>query len=366
VLQRGKLLTDFCSLDFFGLARHDRVVRSIHQGIDHHHATSSSARSSSGSYSPHVELESGLARFFGTESALVFSSRNQAALSVLTAILNERDVLLAEDESSLPCADAAYLVNSDFQTFPRGDTKVLLDELQRASSRRRRIVVVESTSPLRGHVLTLSEILEVCRKTDAHLIVDESYSLGALGIRGAGSLDREGIVRNQSVVGTLASLGTLGGFSFGVFAATGLMIDLVGQRSRSLHSDCAPSPALACGALSAIELCETMHHQRVALLDTAARLERGISEVIGRPSALPLSPIVTVPCSRVTEALDLAEALFQRGILVDALQLKGPLSQRGAVRFVVSSALSESDISKTIQSLSDIYRRVISESHLSK
>lgn len=366
VLQRGKILIDYSSLDYLGLSLNDRVIRSIHQGVENHHATATSPRSSSGTYSSHVDFESVFARFLGTESALAFSTRTQAALSVLTALLNERDVLFSEDESSLPCADAAYLVNSGFQAFPRGDTKVLLEELQRAGSARRRIVVVESTSPLRGHVLKLSEILEVCRKADAHLIVDESYSLGALGLRGAGALDREGIIRNPVAIGVLASLETVGGFPFGVFASSGPLVELIGQRSRSLHSECAPSPALLCGALSALEACETMHHQRVSLLEMAALLDRGVSDVVGRPHAPPASPIVSVSCNRVTEAYELADALFQRGFLVDAVQQRGLLSQRGAVRFVINSAHTESHISKTVQGLSDVYRRVIVESLPSK
>ncbi len=355
---KGRTLIDFSSWDYLNLASNDRVKRCAQETIASDGVGTATPRASSGTYRPHLLVEMRLSKFFGTEAALLFSSKSQAALSLLTSLVGERDAVFAEEDILLPAADASYLVNAPFQAFPRGDLSRLSADLQRASQSRRKIIVVESVSGSRGSVLELPPLLELCDRYDAYLVVDESFAIGCLGLRGSGLLEETHAMRNPKILCNINSLECLAGVSLGSLCGPSDLTALVAQRSRAFGTECSPAPAQAAALTEAIDLAEVMSVQRVLLLESALKLDRGISEVLGRSSSSPSVPLVTIPCDKFGRAMEYADALFSKNILVDAIQHRGLLSQSGSVRFIVTQAIDEQAIISAVKAFSEVHSRI--------
>ena len=147
---RGRKVIDFSNWDLFRLNEHPRVISAVHRELEHWGLGGSAPRLSSGTGPQHLLLEARIARFFGVESAVLFVSRNQAVLSLLTALCNERTIVFVDEAMQSPVADAAYVVNAPIVTFNATVLDTLDSELAKAPEGFSRYIFAETISPLRG------------------------------------------------------------------------------------------------------------------------------------------------------------------------------------------------------------------------
>lgn len=356
---RGRTVADFANWDFFSLNDQEQHRRAVQREIERCGVSTGSSRLLSGSIALHSATERRLAAHLGAESALLFSSRNQALLSLVTTLCGERDLIYLQDTVQSPVVDAAYLVDARVESFR---TLSQLEGLLSSSTvARRRFILLESLSGLTGNECDLLPYFALARRHQAGILLDESTALSTLGIRGAGGFEtlaaRNPVEPASALIAQVADLSLGLAASGAVVAGAQYLITLLTQRSRTLLVESAPSPAICAAIESAISLTELRTETRERLNAMAVRLKRCI------PPSMLLSPIdshgpiVAIGVARLSTARELAETLFLKGFLVDVLSASSELTERGVLRMLVNAAHTERHIEELVRALTELLPR---------
>lgn len=355
---KGKEVVSFSNWDFLDIRNNQRLKRGAQICIEEGGISAPSSRFCGGTTRAHLSCERRLAEFFGTESALLFSSKNQVVLSLITSVFSERDLILADELAHSPIADAAFLVGAEVATYRGADLATLEKELEKNRSGRRRFVFIESVSPLSGALVDLNLAQELARMHGANLIVDETFALGSLGLRGAGCSEEWSTFGQAELCCKYGDLSCGLGVFGAALAGPEILISCVLARSRTAATEAPLPPALARSIETAIDLTELQPIMRGKIRLLAERLRRGISKISSRGLADGSSPIIGLSLDRHRQCVELAGALFQRGFLVDVLPQLKPLSEAAVVRFLVNASHTEKQIDELLQALSDLLPRI--------
>lgn len=298
---------DLASNDYLGLSQDPRVVAGAHEALDRYGASATASRLVTGTLPVHRELEAALCDLTGAPTALAFSTGYAANLGVLTALSLRGAQILLDEHAHASLHDAARLSRVPFGTFRHNDARDLDAQLAlRAGSRV--IVAVESIYSVLGDAAPLPDLVEVCGRHDALLVVDEAHGVGVAGA-GRGLVHELGLAgaRNLVVTATLSkSLGSQGG---AVLATAAIREHLV-NTARTFIFDTGLAPAAAGAAATAARIVEADPGLASAVRRNAAMISAicGVDEAVGAVQSIPMSS----PESAVAACLELRS----RGVLV--------------------------------------------------
>ena len=216
----GRRLLNFSSNDYLGLAADSRLREAAIAAIKEYGVGAGASRLISGTQSPHVRLEEALARWKGTEAALCFSSGYAAAIGTLPALVSKHDVVILDKLCHASLVDGAKLSGAIIRVFPHNHLGKLESHLEWARRERpsgRRVIVTESVFSMDGDCPPLREIMELKKRFDALLLLDEAHAIGVVGPNGRGLAAEIGLDGDVDVqMGTLSkALGVSGGYICG-------------------------------------------------------------------------------------------------------------------------------------------------------
>jgi 8-amino-7-oxononanoate synthase len=311
-------VVSFASNDYLGLTCHPAVVAAAHEALDRWGAGAGAARLTVGSRPVHSELEAELASWKGAERAVLFATGFTANLGVLSALGGPGVRILSDERNHASIVDGCRLARAHVTVYPHADVGAVDRALRDAGQA---LVVSDSVFSMDGDVAPVDELLAVCRRHDALLVLDEAHAvLGPEPPAGARPLLR---------VGTLSkTLGSLGGF----VAGPAPLADLVVNRARPYIFTTASSPADAGAALAAVRVVRSSEGDALR-----ARLRRHVDCLApGHPS-----PIVPVVLGDEEAALAASAALLAQGLLVPAI--RPPTVPVGTSRLRVSLSASHTD-----------------------
>ncbi|OGU03030.1 MAG: glycine C-acetyltransferase, partial [Gemmatimonadetes bacterium GWC2_71_10] len=261
------------SNNYVGLADVPEVVAAGKAGLDKYGAGTGSVRFICGTYTVHRELEQALARFVGTEAALSYVSCWNANEGLVPTILGETDVVISDRLNHASIIDAIRLakVITRCQTavYEHSDMADLAAQLEHFKGARTRLIFTDGVFSMEGDIAKLGDILELARRHDAVVAVDDSHATGVLGRTGRGTAEHLGVLGEIDII--TSTLGkALGGAAGGFTASSAALCDYLVQRSRpQLFSNALP-PTVAASALAAVRYLET-HPERVTRLHENAR-----------------------------------------------------------------------------------------------
>ena len=298
---------DLASNDYLGLSRHPAVVAAAHEALDRWGAGATASRLVTGTLPVHRTLEAALTRLTGQPSALAFSTGYAANLGALTALTGRGAQILLDAHAHASLHDAARMSRVPYATFAHNDPVALDLELsQRAGARV--VVAVESIYSVLGDAAPLRELVEVCHRHDALLVVDEAHGIGVAG-NGRGLVHELGLARARDVVVTVTlskSLGSQGGAVLGPPALRDHLVNTA--RTFIFDTGLAPAAAGAAAASCAIVADDPTLSARVRANARTIATLCGIEQAAGAVQSLPMpSP---------DAAVDAAAALRERGVLV--------------------------------------------------
>ena len=352
----NKRLVDFTNWDILTLNENPKFKRAAQSEIERYGIGTSAPRLSSGTTHIHRSAEKRIANFVGTEDALLFSSKNQAVLTLLSALLSESDVVLVDELCQSPAVDAAHLVNTPVLTFAPGDLGSFRKALENTKNSRRKLVYVESISPLTGRKNDLGELATIAIQNDSHLIVDESFALGALGLRGAGQTEEPNL-KGQ----TFAAIGDLsfGLAAYGAFVAgPTLVVDYLRSRSKTIQSEAALPSSIAAAIETSIDTAELSTGTRERLSSLGHKLHLGLQELGVLTEFDDSVPFTCLKLKNSNIANELAAVLFRKGFLVEVIPAPFPRSQAAIVRIIINAAHSESSIDALLATLAEIWPKL--------
>lgn len=358
VLIDGKRFIDFTSWDILGLATHPAVKRALHESVERDGLTAAAARTATGNHPIYLQLERQLALFMGDKSALLFSSRNQAFLSMITAVACERDVFLLDEAGTLPVADAAWLAGAEVDYF--SDPKSLVEKINRHALRRAVFVVLEGLNAVTGNPASPGLLQAGIGRPNVELVVDESAALGVLGVHGAGALELSAVARTQSGTVPLCRIVDLSFSLCGYGAAIVGPLEVAEQliaKSRTFAQETPPPLPVACSMLAALELLGTQVAVRERIVEFAKELRRVVPPQLLLTDFDAGSPFVTMQFERRDHAEQLCGALRARGIIAELIP-QGRIRKAGVLmRMIVSGAHSPADIVTAQRALQECVSR---------
>jgi glycine C-acetyltransferase/8-amino-7-oxononanoate synthase len=340
----GRDVISFASNDYLGLSQHPRVKAAACAALEAHGAGATASRLICGTRPEHAELEAALARFKGSESCLVFASGYQTPLALLPALTGEAPCAIVLDRLAHAClVDGARLSSARVRTFRHNNPKDLAAVLEKEAAHadgRLLLVAIESLYSMDGDVAPLAEIHAVAHRFGAWLLVDEAHATGVLGPGGRGALSEifaQALPDDVLAMGTLSkALGSQGGY----LCASRRVTDLLVHAGRAFLFSTGLAPAAAAAAREALRLIEADDGLRMRLLEKSAALRERLRtagwDVLGGPG--PILPLVVGDERR---AVELAEALMDRGFWVPAIRY--PTVKRGAARLRVSLSVAHED-----------------------
>ena len=204
VVVDGKPYLSFCSNDYLGLANHPRLIAALQQGAGQYGVGAGAAHLVSGHSVAHHQLEQELAAFVNKPSALLFSTGYMANIGIVQALVGKGDTVFADKLNHASLNDAMLLSRAAMKRYRHGDIVQLAQFLEQAGSGRK-LIITDAVFSMDGDLAPLPELLALCERHDAWLLVDDAHGFGVLGEQGRGSLAHCGIASPRII-----HMGTLG------------------------------------------------------------------------------------------------------------------------------------------------------------
>ncbi len=355
----GQPLINFASNDYLGLAGDDRLIAAAIAALEEYGTGSTGSRLITGHRDLHRQLEQAIAALKQTEDALVFSSGYLANLGTITALVGQRDLILADQYNHSSLKNGARLSGATVLDYPHGNLEQLQHLLASHRDRYRRcLILTDSVFSMDGDLCPLPNILDLAATFEAMVLVDEAHGTGVLGVTGAGAVEQFGCSGRPLIqMGTLSkALGSLGGY----VAGSAVLTEFLRNRAASWIYTTALSPADTAAALAAIAIVQQEPQRRTQLWQNVGWLQQALAQLttdIPGCTLLPsASPILCLQVDRPSTVLQLAQQLRQAGLFVPAI--RPPTVPTSRLRLTVMATHTHQHLHQLVDALSGVLTQV--------
>jgi 8-amino-7-oxononanoate synthase len=329
--------------NYLGLTFDPRVKRAAKDAVDAYGTGTTGSRMANGSYKDHVSLEEGLSDWLGMPSVVVTTTGYQANLAAIATLAGPKDLLVIDKDSHASIYDACTMSRAKMVRFAHNDPKSLDEKLAQHKNtvQGATLVVIEGLYSMFGDVAPVADIVEVCKKHDVFLLIDEAHSVGVFGDEGRGVADQAGVLGEVDFfTGTFSkSFGSVGGFCASKHEDFGRLQPLM----RSYTFTAAPSPADAAAAQAALPILRDGDDLRDRLWKSAHRVHQGLKQ-LGFEPCCPPSPIIAVDVGSDIEGVMSWTQLLEHGLYVNLAVPPTTPQNACLLRLSMSAAHTEEDI----------------------
>ena len=188
----GRRVINFCANNYLGLANDPEIVEAAHEGLRKYGYGLSSVRFICGTQDLHRELEGALARFFGKEDSILYSSCFDANGGLFEPLLGENDGLLSDELNHASIIDGVRLCKAKRGRYKHNDMADLESKLVEMKDCRLRMIVTDSVFSMDGDTARLADICDLADRYDAIVAIDDCHGTGHLGKGGRGGRKHSG------------------------------------------------------------------------------------------------------------------------------------------------------------------------------
>ncbi len=350
VVLDGKPVLLLCSNNYLGLADHPRVREAAADAAMRWGVGAGGSRLVSGTMTIHRRLEDRLAAFERTEAALLFGSGYLANLGVIGALASlgaPHPVVLSDELNHASIIDGCRLARADTAVYDHCDLEHL-QHLLREAGGRASVIVTDSVFSMDGDVAPLAGIVELARRYDCRVVVDEAHGTGCVGPDGRGAVAEAGLEGEVDVVvGTLGkALGAYGAYA----ACSADMAQFLINSARSLIFSTAPPPPAVAGALAALELL-VEQPRRVEKLQANADVLRDELAREGFEVAGSTTHIIPLIVGDAGLAISICEAGLERGVFAQAIRPPTVPAGTSRLRLAVMASHTKAELREAAQAL---------------
>lgn len=346
----GRQVLSFCSNDYLGLASDARIIEAASRAAHDCGVGSGASALISGHALAHQQLEEEIARFVGAERALLFSTGYMANLGVIPALVGRGDAVFSDRLNHASIVDGARLSRAEVHVYPHLDVTAL-ERLLKMCTAQRKLVVTDAVFSMDGDVAPLPQLLRLCERHRAWLLVDDAHGFGVLGTRGQGTpLHLDARSPNLIHMGTLGkAAGVAGAFA----AGHALAIEWLIQRARTYVFTTAPPPLLSAALRVALQIIAAEDWRRERIQALVAALRTGLAGTRYRLlcSDTAIQPIII---GGNEAALALSRTLLERGIWVPAIRPPTVPAGTARLRVSLSAAHDIDDVQRLVQALREL------------
>ncbi|MBK8248222.1 MAG: glycine C-acetyltransferase [Gemmatimonadetes bacterium] len=356
---RGEVLI-MSSNNYLGLCNEPSVVQAGKDGLDRFGAGTGSVRFICGTFTVHRELEAALAGFVGTEASMTFVSAWTANEALTANIVESGDLVLSDELNHASIIDSMRLAKAITKcstgVYKHADMDDLVAKLEAGKDARRKVIWTDGIFSMEGAIAKLPDILEIARRHDAIVVMDDSHATGVLGKTGRGTAEHFGVLGEVDVI--TSTLGkALGGAAGGFVAGSTALCDILTQRSRpQLFSNALPA-TVACSAMQAVRVTEAQPERVQRLRDNATYFREQITEAGFKPipGATPIVPIIV---GETAAAIQMSNMLLDEGVFVTGFGFPVVPHGTARVRCQLSAAHTKDDIDFAVRAFKSVGRKL--------
>jgi glycine C-acetyltransferase len=344
-------LLNLASYNYLGISYRDEVKEAAIEALRRYGLGASGSPILSGTFEIHNELAEAVAAFKNKPGAILFPTGYSANVGFLSAIMRAGDSIICDQYAHASIVDGAILAKSKTLFFRHNNPLDLERKLSKCAGKK--LVVVEGVYSMDGDVCTLPEIVEVCRRHGARILIDEAHSTFLFGPNGRGVAEHFGLDNEIDFhLGTFSkSLGGQGGFVCG----SRELVDYVNAFGRSRFFSCNLAPALAAGLLAGLRILEREPQLRTRLWSNVAYLRRRFAEEgvdIGKSA----SQVMPVLVNNDAKVFAVAEKIQDRGLYLQPVTYPAVPKHKSRLRVSVSAAHTEQDFETAVAVIAGVLR----------
>ena len=347
----GHEVITLSSNNYLGLTIHPRLREAAIKAIEKYGVGSGSVRTIAGTMTLHNELEEKLARFKHTEASLTLQSGYATNLGVISAVMQEDDMIISDELNHASIIDGIRLCKSPRKIYPHKDMVGLRRVLEESRRANKVMVVTDGVFSMDGDIAPLPEIVELAEEFGAFVMVDDAHSSGVLGKNGRGSVSHFGLDGRVALqIGTLSKgIGALGGY----VACSQDMRDFLLQRARPVLFSTSHPPSVVATCIAAIEILEEDNSLVERLWENTAFFKRGLQQ-LGFNTGNSETPITPVIVGEGALAMRFSKRLFEEGVFAQGIVFPTVPADKCRVRTIVSAIHSNDELSRAL----DVFERV--------
>lgn len=314
VIMEGKRRIMLGSNNYLGLTVDEEVKKAAIAAIEQYGSGCSGSRFLNGTLNLHTKLEKDLAEFLHKEAVLTFSTGFQTNLGIISSICGHGDYILSDKENHASIYDGCKLSYAKHLRFDHSDMDNLERVLAAIPEDDGKLIVTDGVFSMSGDICRLPEIIELKKRYNARVMVDDAHGLGVIGVGGRGTASYFGLEEEVDIImGTFSkSLASLGGY----MASSEVVADYVKHNSRPFIFSASITPSSCAAAMKALEILRE-HPERVDRLgQLASYMKRALNnrKIVIKDSPTPIIPIYT---NDQLTTLTLAKQLYEAGVYVN-------------------------------------------------
>jgi len=312
---QGQRLIMCGSNNYLGLTTHPKVRQAAIDAIHTFGTSCTGSRFLNGTLEMHEQLEAELAEWVGKEAALIFSTGMQVNLGVISAMICKDDIIILDKDDHASIVDGAFLSRGMIKRFRHNDMEDLERVLSGLPEDRAKLVVVDGLFSMEGDIAPLPELIPICKRYGARLMVDDAHAMGVLG-QGRGTAAHFDMTDDVDLIMSTfsKSFASLGGF----IAGDEVVIHFIKHHARSLIFSASIPPSNTAAVMAALEIMRT-EPERVERLHQIADYMRDEYKKLGFNTGNSETPVIPILIGDDIKTFFTWKMLFDSGVFVNAV-----------------------------------------------
>lgn len=311
----GKRLIMIGSNNYLGLTQHEHIKEAAIKAVEKFGSGCTGSRFLNGTLELHEELEYRLAKFMNRDRALIFSTGFQTNLGTISTIAGKKDFIIADRENHASIVDGCRLSFGKTLKYRHSD----MEDLERvfaqfSGDEAGLLIATDGVFSMGGDIANLPRIVELAKKYNARVFVDDAHSIGVLGKNGRGTASHFGLEKDVDItMGTFSkSFGSLGGFVVG----DELVIDYIKHHARALIFSASMPPAAVASTIAALDIMESEPERQKKLWQNTQKMKEGFTK-LGFNTGNSETPIIPVIIGDDQKTFNFWHLLFDNGVFVN-------------------------------------------------
>jgi 8-amino-7-oxononanoate synthase len=357
VIINGKKVLMFGSNAYLGLTNHPKVKEAAINATKKYGTGMAGSRFLNGTLDIHVELEKKLAKFVGKEDAIVYSTGFNVNQGVISCITGREDYILWDELDHASIIEGARVAYSTKLKFRHNDMESLEKQLQRCEPDKVKLIVIDGVFSMEGDIANLTGIVELAKKYNASVMVDEAHSLGVLGTNnsGKGLVEQCGLIDDvELIMGTFSkSLASLGGF----IAGDETILDYLRHNSRSYIFTASATPAATAAANAALDIILTEPERIAALWEITHYALDGFRQMgceIGHTE----TPIIPLFIRDNEKTFMITKILYEEGVFVNPVVSPAVAPADTLIRFSLMATHTKKQVDFALDKIEKIFKKL--------
>ena len=349
---------NMCANNYLGLADNPEVIAAAKNSYDRWGFGLSSVRFICGTQAIHKELEGRIARFLGTDDAILYSSCFDANGGLFETLLGPEDAIISDELNHASIIDGVRLCKAKRYRYKNNDMDDLRRQLEdaRASGCKKIMIATDGVFSMDGYIANLRAICDLADEFDALTMVDDSHAVGFMGAHGKGTPEFCGVEgRVDILTGTFGK--ALGGASGGYTAARREIVELLRQRSRPYLFSNTVAPAICAATLKTLDLLEASTELRDRVHENA-RYFRAEMEKLGFDLLPGEHPIVPVMLYDPHVAQEFSRRMLDKGVYVVGFCYPVVPKGRDRIRTQISAGHTKEDLDFAVKAFGEVKREM--------